>query len=417
MGMTNQAPLSSDTISHSTQVQSGRISTERIAQLRKQHLASRPLWRRPFVGYLCMLPLLLLALAATLLLKYILSYILVPAAFIYLVVLLIAMIWGTGPAILSVVGAAVLLNIFVLPLGSFYPVELEDIFQLLPFIISSFVMIFIVSQRERILLNTNLLEKELENYANELEKINMRLENIRTERDRFLSIASHEIKNPITSIRGQSQLQLRRLTKRSIDINDMISVFKNIDEQTNRLTSLINEFIDVNTFCQGKGKLNKRCYDFNELCREVVEDQCLISNRTINFDPAPFPVNMQIDVERMTQVLVNLVGNALKYSPRNTVVELRLVRDPNNVRVEVQDYGNGISPDQLPHIFDAFYRTPDAVVSTTDGFGLGLAIVKDIVTRHGGSIWCESTVGRGSTFFVELPLTDGVEEERLQSGS
>ena len=109
------------------------------------------------------------------------------------------------------------------------------------------------------------------------------------------------------------------------------------------------------------------------------------------------------DRDRLSQVVTNLLTNAVKYSPEESEVLLRLSQSDTQACIEVQDFGKGIADKQLPHIFDTFYRTPDAQASSKFGLGLGLAICKDIVERHGGRIWVESKVGKGSTFFVELP--------------
>jgi signal transduction histidine kinase len=99
----------------------------------------------------------------------------------------------------------------------------------------------------------------------------------------------------------------------------------------------------------------------------------------------------------------------VKYSPEDKPVEVCVSRDGQRTLLRVRDHGYGIAPDEFPHIFEMFYRTPGARSSTTDGLGLGLAICKGIVDQHGGRIWCESEVGVGTTFFVELPFGDGVD--------
>jgi len=111
------------------------------------------------------------------------------------------------------------------------------------------------------------------------------------------------------------------------------------------------------------------------------------------------------DAQRLAQVVSNLVSNASKYSPNSEPIEVALERKARQVVVQVRDHGQGIDQDQLAHIFEPFYRTPDAQSSTAGGLGLGLAIAKQIMDFHQGQIWCESEKGRGSTFFVALPIT------------
>ncbi len=116
------------------------------------------------------------------------------------------------------------------------------------------------------------------------------------------------------------------------------------------------------------------------------------------------PVFVEVDSDRLSQVVTNLVSNALKYSSPESPVRVALCARDTTALIKVHDSGQGIAQKELEHIFDTFYRAPDAQTSKQSGWGLGLAICKDIVERHNGRIWCESQVGDGSTFFVELPL-------------
>ena len=138
---------------------------------------------------------------------------------------------------------------------------------------------------------------------------------------------------------------------------------------------------------------------------KYVEEQRLISSRTIELKVAAEPVSVQADEMRLSQVVTNLVSNALKYSPSESTVKVQVERSAHRAIFSVQDAGQGIPYEQQESIFQPFYRTSDARASTVGGTGLGLAICKDIVERHLGRIWCKSQVGSGSTFFVELPLS------------
>ncbi|HCI79352.1 MAG TPA: sensor histidine kinase, partial [Ktedonobacter sp.] len=147
----------------------------------------------------------------------------------------------------------------------------------------------------------------------------------------------------------------------------------------------------------------KRECELVDLCRSIVEDQHLLTDRPISLE-TDTSILLLADCERLAQVVVNLVGNAIKYSPERSPIEVRVSKRDTTALIEVQDHGKGIKKEQQEHIFDTFYRTPDAQASSKFGLGLGLSICKDIVERHGGRIWCESEMGKGSTFFVELPL-------------
>ena len=226
-------------------------------------------------------------------------------------------------------------------------------------------------------------------------------------KDQFISMASHELKTPITTIRGQAQLMLRRLTKQkelSQEFADVRTALEKIDEQTYRLSTLVDDLLDLGSIRAGKIELRPGRCDLCEICRSVVDEQCLLTGRVIEVELPETPVMLEADSERLSQVGTNLVSNAIKYSPDGSPVKVSVVRQENTARLTVQDFGQGIEKEQLKHIFEPFYRAPEAQSSKKSGWGLGLVICKDIVERHGGRIWCESHEGEGSTFYVELPL-------------
>lgn len=372
-----------------------------LIRLRNQYIKSIPKWRRPLVGYFCAIPIVLLTLFVTSLLRQILHHLIFPGSFLVVSLLLIALMWGVGPALFMLIISMIAVEFHVvIPVGQIVLMNGEDTVQLLLPFMSGLIILLVAGQRERAYINAHLDEQELERYASELEAMNGCLEEANRERDSLVSIASHELKTPITAIRGQSQLQLRRLAKRStMDIKEVKASFERINEQTTRLTTLIDELLDVNNFRSNGVVLNKSRYDLNQLCRKVIEDQCLLTGRDVTFYPLLEPLELQMDVDRMTQVVINLVSNALKYSPEDRPVEVRVSRNG----LQVQDHGCGIAPDELSHIFEMFYRAPRVRSSAIQGLGLGLAISKNIVEGHGGRIWCESELDVGTTFFIELP--------------
>ncbi|GAC1624738.1 MAG: hypothetical protein NVS4B11_20240 [Ktedonobacteraceae bacterium] len=392
-----------------------RVLLHKDVTLRRQYVATIPLWRRPLIGYFTSIVLIGSALLGTLFFRYMLGALYFPDSLFILAVLLTALIWSVGPAIFSLIVSTFVIDyFFVAPIGQLSLYSWNGITQVSPFVIAGLVIAVITGQREWARLQSLATEQELQAYAEELEAANTKLKEANHQlkdtdqlKDRFLSIASHELKTPITSIRGQAQLAIRRLAKQktlSPEIKGLSTTLEKINEQTTRLTSLIDELLDVSSMRAGKVELHKRECELVALCRGIVEDQQLLSGRTIVLTTETPTVNIVADYERLTQVVVNLVSNALKYSLEGSEVQVRLSRSGTQVCIEVQDRGKGIAEKQLPHIFDTFYRTPDAQASSKFGLGLGLAICKDIVERHGGRIWCESNVGKGSTFFVDLPL-------------
>lgn len=385
-----------------------QMSFEQRSRLRKKYRADIPGWRHPAIGYIVALPFIGLVTLGDWYLSKMLGENLFPSTVFVVVILFIALLWGVGPALLAIAAGCISLDYFYIkPQGTISFDDLQKITQLAPFIISGLIIALITAQRERARLQAMATEQELQSYAEELEATNRQLQDANQAKDRFLSIASHELKTPVTTIRGQAQLMLKRITKHKDTNSEMESVgiaLEKINDQTGRLTTLIDELLDVSSMRNGKATLHKRLYDLGSLSRDVAEDQRLLTSRQIILDLPQEPIKMQIDGDRMSQVLINLISNAVKYSPDLAPVEVKLKTEQNVALLSVKDHGKGIAKDQLDHIFETFYRTPDAQSSSKRGLGLGLSIAKDIVERHNGRIWCESAIGHGSTFFVELPL-------------
>lgn len=387
--------------------QQKHMSAWKVIDLRRQYIKSMPQWRHPLVGYLSAIPILFVSLFIAVFLQQLLHRFVFPATFLLLAILLVSLVWGVGPALLMLLIGVIALNYYFAPMLAQFPLLKEgDMIQVIPVFVIGLIILLVVRQREHAYIKIQADEQELERYAHELETMNTRLEEANREKDGFISIASHELKTPVTTIRGQSQLLLHRLAKRStsIDISEVEAACKSINEQTTRLTGLIDELLDVNHLHSNQAALSKSYYDLNLLCHKVIEDQRLLTGRDIVFYPSSEPLELRIDVNRIMQTVINLVSNALKYSPEDKPVEVRVRRSGQSALLHVQDHGLGISPDELTHIFEMFYRTAGVRSSTTPGLGLGLAISKDIIDQHQGRIWCESELGVGANFFVELPL-------------
>jgi signal transduction histidine kinase len=323
-----------------------------------------------------------------------------PGVFLSLALVLVAFLWGAWPAIVMLILAIGCLNYLIAPAGDWLPTNWVDAFQLLLSGIVGLLLIWITAQREHTRIKALVAEGEALAHADEWEAMNQM-------KDRFISMASHELKTPITTIRVQTQFMLRRLSKQKETGSDkefLVKSLQRIDEQTGRLTMLIMDLLDGNRVRGDRIILNRRSHDLNEICRKVIEDQCLLTERQIVLDVSNSPVEVYVDADRLAQVIINVVSNALKYSPEGSPVEVSVGQDAEHALVRVRDYGHGIAKEDLPRVFEMFYRTTDAEASCASGFGLGLAIAKEIVELHEGRIWCESELGQGSTFFVELPL-------------
>lgn len=357
------------------------------------------LWRRSIVGYLLVFPVVGLSLGLTALIERLLPGFLFPGSVLFCALSIFALIWGPGPTLLLVVlGYLGLDYFFINPHGSLAVLLWPDGLQMIPFLFAALLITLVARQLER-------SRQQAEDYASRLEKVNQQLEDEHQLKDRFFSIVSHELKTPVTTIRGQAQLLTRRITRRQlteVKSASVVETLQKVNEETVRLVHLIDELQDVSRNQAGKMSMDFQPCDIGPICQEVVDDQRLLSGRTISLSLSSRLPGVYGDRDRLLQVMTNLVNNALKYSPPETSVEVNVMQGPTGVHIEVRDYGQGIDKEHLAHIFELFYRSPDTA-KRTRGLGLGLAIVKDIVERHHGSIWCDSQPGKGSTFFVELP--------------
>jgi signal transduction histidine kinase len=386
----------------------GLVRLRQQAELRKRYVAQIPRWRHPLVGYFASIPAVGLALIAVLLTKYMLPNFYFLGVTMFLAVVFIALIWGVGPALFTVLLSAIALDYFYIPPhGVFTLANLPGLFELAPFLISGIIIAVITGQREAARLRALSAEQEAQEQAKELAQANLELQEANQLKDQFLSMASHELKTPITSISGQAQIMLRRLSKKKELPEELVGVrtaLEKINEQTHRLNTLVDDLLSLSSIRSGKLSLRVSTCNLGELCRSVVEEQRTISERTIDIVLPASPVFVEVDSDRFSQVMTNLVSNALKYSSPESPVHVAVCAQDTKALIRVHDSGQGIAQEELEHIFDTFYRAPDAQTSKQSGWGLGLAICKDIVERHNGRIWCESKIGDGSTFFVELPL-------------
>lgn len=211
----------------------------------------------------------------------------------------------------------------------------------------------------------------------------------------------------MTTILGRTQLALYRLNKSGETPENWLALrqyLEIIEIHAQRLAALINDLFDLSSIRLGQLSLQKTLCDLASLCREVIKDEQASSGRSIELELPAEPVLLQADEKRLTQVLVNLVDNAVKYSAENTPIRVRVRREDSHGILEVHNEGTALTQAQLEHIFEPFYRTLDAEASPVKGWGLGLTIAREIVERHGGQIWAESSKAKGITFFVKLPV-------------
>lgn len=221
------------------------------------------------------------------------------------------------------------------------------------------------------------------------------------QKDAFIGIASHELKTPVTTLFAYSQLLKKRLAQKGDKKN--VYFLSNIMRETKRLTTLIDDLLNVSRLESGKLPFQPEEFDVNMLVQQVVTD---IQNTTETHEirrEGTVEGNVIGDKNRIEQVLINLLTNAIKYSPNADKVIVHLSNDKKHALIAVEDFGFGIAKEDQPHIFKRFYRTSAKEEGEITGFGLGLYISFEIIKRHKGKIWVKSSKGKGSTFFVSLP--------------
>jgi signal transduction histidine kinase len=227
---------------------------------------------------------------------------------------------------------------------------------------------------------------------------------VETERlkDEFISVVSHEMRTPLTAIRAGLGLLaggvLDRYPERGRQTLDM--AVRNAD----RLVRLINDVLDLERMASGKLQMDAQPYSVAEMMTQAAD-----SVRTMTEGPdlllvvSPCAGKVTADPDRISQVLVNLLGNAIKFSPAEGTVWLGAEARGDEVVFSVRDQGRGIPQDKLEAVFERFQQVDASDARRNNGTGLGLAICRAIVEQHGGRIWVESTLGRGSTFLFTLP--------------
>jgi len=256
------------------------------------------------------------------------------------------------------------------------------------------------------------LQERMQDLASALEQ----LQEIDRLKSRFLSMASHELKTPLTSISGLAQVLLRRMRRRlemgrpedddwREEQSGHVGRLELLNSQTARLGRLVDELLDVSRIESGKLEFRVQPVDMAQLIREVASRMQLSTNQhTIEVEVNGLTKNpVNADRDHLEQVLDNLLSNAIKFSPDGGTILLGVREQSDGVVVSIRDPGVGIPEDQLDAVFGLFYQAEDLVSRRTGGMGLGLYISREIISRHGGRIWAESEPGAGSTFNFSLP--------------
>jgi signal transduction histidine kinase len=261
--------------------------------------------------------------------------------------------------------------------------------------------------------------EELDQARAELQTSYEKLQELDKLKSQFLSIASHELKTPITAMSGFVQIAVRRIKRRlgagrpneadwKKEEETLLEQLEVVHRQTAKLARLVDELLDVSRIESGRLELRVADVDLPELVAEVMRRHQLMATKhelRLKYDPER-QLGVRGDRDHLEQVLNNLIGNAMKYSPEGGAIEVTVTRaGEQEVEFSVGDHGIGIRSAELARVFGLFYRSPDRLARDVGGMGLGLYITKEIVDRHNGRIWAESEPGKGTTFHVGLPAS------------
>lgn len=246
---------------------------------------------------------------------------------------------------------------------------------------------------------------ELEEATNALRAKNAELAQANDEKNRFLGIAAHDMRNPLSVILGYTELMLAGDAGPITD--EQTEVLTSMNSSIEFMLGLINDLLDLSMIQAGAIRLDLQRADLVALVRKTVATNHVLADKKhieIVFEPQCQLPPLVIDTRKFEQVLNNVLSNAIKFSYPGTRVDIRVAREGDRAILSVTDQGVGIPRSEVDTLFRPFQKTSAQSTGGERGTGLGLAIVRNIVESHGGRIWCESEVGLGSTFRIALPI-------------
>jgi two-component system phosphate regulon sensor histidine kinase PhoR len=222
-------------------------------------------------------------------------------------------------------------------------------------------------------------------------------------RDQFVDTATHELRTPLANIKAYAEtLALAEM----IDVEQQKQFLNTINSEATRLARFVDDLLSVSSMELGSLSLNKQVTDLTRMLNEVVSKvRPQIEEKKQTFEVV-FPEKMpepEFDKDKIAALLVNLLGNAVKYTPPGGRVTFRVNVTDHQIELNIEDTGVGISEEELPKVFDKFFRSQDPRVQEQTGTGIGLALAQEVVRLHGGQITVESEINKGSTFTVLLP--------------
>lgn len=234
---------------------------------------------------------------------------------------------------------------------------------------------------------------------------NIQLKKLDKIKSDFLNITSHELRTPMSAIKGYVQMVIKqKLGQITEEQQHALTV---VLRNTDRLDNLIRDILDISRLESGTMKFVPEKTDAGKMVKEAIETMqptAELKNINISTEVENDIPEMMVDHERIKQVIINIVNNAIKFSPKGTIINVRTKKDNDQVLFEIQDFGRGIPKDKQEKIFEIFYQVDSGMDRKFGGAGLGLAISRGIILSHGGNIWVESEPDKGSTFRFTLPI-------------
>jgi len=219
----------------------------------------------------------------------------------------------------------------------------------------------------------------------------------------FISMVSHELKTPLTSL--SAYVQLLQYKSKQTDNVFSAQILDKINIQMKKMSIMIDGFLNVSLLESGKILLNKTNFNLTALVKTIAEETRMVSPSHFIQVLGPEELIVHADMEKIGSVVNNLIGNALKYSRKESLIAIKCEIQDDYAVVSVEDEGMGIRENDLPRLFDRFYRVESPDTKTIAGFGVGLYICAEVIERHNGKIWVESKVGKGSIFYFSLPFS------------
>jgi two-component system sensor histidine kinase VicK len=218
----------------------------------------------------------------------------------------------------------------------------------------------------------------------------------------FIGMVSHELKTPLTSLKGYVQF-LGQIARKKQD-EATLNLVNRADSQITKMNTLINGFLDVSRLEAGKINLECRPTDLRSLVQQIIEDAEVVTNTHRISLITGDPIQVNIDSDKIGSVISNLLSNALKYSTPDTTIEIRCEKTGDFAKISIKDEGSGIKLSDQERLFERFYRVESTDNKMISGFGIGLYLCAEIIQRHGGEIGVNSEINQGSTFYFLLPI-------------